>query len=230
MLVAAAFAGLVLAARLAAQPPAGSGPLDVTPFIELAELHPRPVKLQKDEKTGFLVGGKNATELIAKVTEFNGLAIEQLEKDMRPKKVSASGFVGPDEKLLDILVADNRYVVDELGLTHQELARHLHAMGTIGTWQQQHKQEGAEFIYRGKRFKVRVLHTLGSQPSPFRDGTASGSNAIVTNVENGKKLRYGLLVPYMVERYGFYEGKGTPYRLEPSAVVELFDFLPVKKK
>jgi hypothetical protein len=29
----------------------------------------------------------------------------------------------------------------------------------------------------------------------------------------------------MVERYGFYEGKGTPYRVEPKQIVEVLDFL-----
>jgi hypothetical protein len=57
----------------------------------------------------------------------------------------------------------------------------------------------------------------------------SGTDAVVENVDNGKSLRYGLLVPAMVERYGFYEGRGTTYRLEPSDVVAVFDFLKQKK-
>jgi hypothetical protein len=224
-----AFAALVLRGAALAQPPqGGAGPSDFTPLVDFAQLMPARVEPHKDEKTGFVVGGKNPSELIAKLSEINGRSIAQLEADMRPKKVSSSGFLGADENLLDILTADNRYVVDELGLTHQELARHLHAMGAIGDWQELHKKGGAEFLYHGKRFKVRVEHTRGFVPSPFRDGTKSGSNATVTNVETGKKMRYGLLVPYMVERYGFYEGKGTSYRLEPSAVVEVLDFL--KKK
>jgi hypothetical protein len=34
----------------------------------------------------------------------------------------------------------------------------------------------------------------------------------------------------MIERYGFYEGKGTPYRVEPRQVIEVFDFLKEKIK
>jgi hypothetical protein len=33
----------------------------------------------------------------------------------------------------------------------------------------------------------------------------------------------------MVERYGFYEGKGTSYRVDPRAVLEVFDFLKPAK-
>jgi hypothetical protein len=143
---------------------------------------------------------------------------------------SGKGFLGPDEKLIDMLTADNQYVVDELRLTHQELAKHLHAMGTIGFWQDQHDKAEAEFLYHGRRFKVKVVSWRGYQFSPFLDGTKTDSDVTVQNLANGKKLKYSLLVPYMIERYGFYEGKGTPYRVEPRQVVELFDFLKVKPK
>jgi hypothetical protein len=33
----------------------------------------------------------------------------------------------------------------------------------------------------------------------------------------------------MIERYGFYEGKGTRYRVEPRAVLEVLDFLKPTK-
>jgi hypothetical protein len=210
------------------------GRSDFAPLLEIAESLPAPVKPHKDEKTGFLVGGTNPTEIIATLTEINGIAIDRLEADMRPMAKSdvgsRVGFLGPKEKLLEVLAADNRYIVDELGLSHRELARHLHAIAAIGMWQRKHKKEEAEFLYHGKRYKVVVETSRGTQPSPFRDGTTSGSNATITNLDNGKKLQYGLLVPYMMERYGFYEGKGTPYRLEPSAALEVLDFLPAKKK
>jgi hypothetical protein len=34
----------------------------------------------------------------------------------------------------------------------------------------------------------------------------------------------------LIERYGFYEGKGTVYRLDPKNVIECFDFLELEKK
>jgi hypothetical protein len=226
---------LVLQGYAPAQPPAaGDKPVDLAPYLDLARHSVPPVTPQKDVKTGFVVGGRNDTALILKLTEINGRTIAELEKDMRPMAKSAvgssSGFLGKEEKLLDVLAADNRTVVEEMGLTHQELARHLHAIGTIGRWLEATKKEDAEFVYNGRRFKVKLMHSRGSQPSPFNDDTESGSNATVFNLDSGKNLKYGLLVPYMVERYGFYEGKGTPYRLDPVRVVEVLDFIKAKKK
>src|SRR5262249_29660994 len=190
----------------------------------------KPVQVKKDPKTGFLVGGKNPTALLKDLAELNGRTIEALEKDMRPgAKVevgSEKGFIGADERLRDVLAADNRYVVDELGLTHQDLARHLHILAGIGA-----KFGNQTFVYHGRRLKVTGMNvaSAGYQLSPFHDGTKANQEATVHNLDNGKKVGYSLLVPQMIERYGFYEGKGTPYRVDPHTVVEVLDFLKSKK-
>jgi hypothetical protein len=202
-----------------------------------ASLGVKFVKPEKDDATGFVVGGKNPTDLIRTLTQIAGRKIAALEKDMRPGKLSRLGFLGKDEKLLDVLAEDNRYVVEELGLTHQELARHLHVVGAVAV---RHFAEAAkagrqaeekEIAYHGRRFKVKAACFRGFQESPFDDGTKANCEATVINVATGKKLTYSLLVPHMIERYGFYEGKGTPYRVDPRAVLEVFDFLkPARPK
>src|SRR5688500_18130066 len=58
---------------------------------------------RKDPKTGFLLGGKNGTDLLPRLTETNGRTIADLEKDMRPGNFSTAGFLGKDEKLLEVL-------------------------------------------------------------------------------------------------------------------------------
>jgi hypothetical protein len=188
--------------------------------VKPAGLKLKWVEPTKDEKTGFVVGGKNPTGLIRKLTHLNGKTIAELEKAMRPGALSRAGFLGNDEKLLDVMAADNEYVVDKLGLTHQELARHLRVLATKGG-------EKA-FVYHGRRFRVGIVGFFGFQASPFADGTRASREATVYNLDNGKKLWYSLLVPDMVERYGFYEGKGTKYRVDPKAILEVLDFLKPK--
>jgi hypothetical protein len=222
---------LVLAALgMVCAPAQAREPLKDFTDINLQDYGIKPVEPKKDAKTGFIVGGKNATELIKGLTEINGTSIADLEKLMRPGAASSAGFLGKDEKLLEVMAADNKSVVDELGSTHQELARHLHAMGAVWVWQLKNNQFEAEFLYHGRKFKVKGVATLGFQDSPFGDGTKSGSDVTVYNLSSGKELGYALLVPYMVERYGFYEGKGTSYRVDPRKVVEVFDFIKSKKE
>jgi hypothetical protein len=192
--------------------------------VDPASLGVKPVPARKDPKTGFVVGGKNPTDLIRTLKEIGGRPIGDLEADMRPGAESdvgsAKGFLGKDEALLDVLAGDNQVVVDESGRTHQELAEHLLVLAAIGG-----EVGEDEFRYHERRFRVRLIYSRGFQPSPFRDGTKTNVVAVVRNLDNGKEVRYSLLVPEMARRYGFYEGEGTPYRVEPRRVMEVLDFL-----
>jgi lipoprotein NlpI len=178
-----------------------------------------PVEPKKDAATGFIVGGKNETALIRKLAAINGRAIAELEEDMRPGAASEAGFLGRDEALLEVLAKDNDFVLGR-GRTHQELASHLHVLGGIGG-----KHGSAAFRYHGRRFKVEMMRWRGYQDSPFRDGAKTNADAKVTNLETDKKLQFSLLVPHMIERYGFYEGQGTRYRVEPAQILAVLDFL-----
>jgi hypothetical protein len=214
----------VLALVVLPAPAARPEPRDFTK-VSLEELGVTLVKPKEDPKTGFVVGGKNPTALLGRLTEINGRSIAELEKDMRPGASSKAGFLGKDERLPEVLAADNKFVVDERGLTHQELARALHVLGAVARWQAKHDEAGKEFVYRGRKFTITLFVSKGFVPSPFADGTRTNEYVELENVAGGKKLSYSLLLPDMIERYGFYEGKGTPYRVEPAQVLEVCDFL-----
>jgi len=222
-------AGLGVPATAGPDPAAQPQPRDYKD-VSLKELGVEPVPAKKDPKTGFVVGGQNPTSRIAQLPEINGRKVAKLEKDMRPGALSRSGFLGRDESLLEVLAADNRFVVDEHGLTHQELALHLRVLAAVGLRQLLKKADGSPVTYHGRRFRVEVALARGYQDSPFSDDTRSNTDVTLHNLDNGKKLKYSLLVPLMMERYGFYEGHGTPYRVEPRAVLEVLDFLPAKAK
>jgi hypothetical protein len=196
---------------------------DVSP-AQLKKLGLEPVEPVKDPATGFVVGGVNATDLIRRLTELNGRSIADLEATMRPgasgEGGSEKGFLGEDESLLDVLASDNDFVRNELKLTHQQIARHLRVLVVIAP-----AHESTEIVYGGLRLRVAIQDWRGYQESPFHDGTKANQDVTVTNVETGARLQYSLLVPDMIERYGFYEGKGTPYRVDPKQVVEVLDFL-----
>lgn len=204
-----------------------SSPPDFT-NVTLEVLGIKPVEPRKDPKTSFVVGGMNATALIETLEEINGRTIPELERDMRPgapaKAGSDKGFLGADERLLKVLTADNETVVKKLKLTHQTMATHLLAAAVIGEM-----TTGEPFLYHGRRFKVTIRRSRGFQFSPFEDDTKTNTEATVENLDSGNRLEYSLLVPQMIERYGFYEGKGTPYRVDPARIVDVFDFLRESK-
>jgi hypothetical protein len=206
----------------------GDPPVEDYSKVDPTQLGVKPVPEKTDPKTGFVVGGKNATALLAKLTEIGGLPVADLEAAMRPGALSTAGFLGAEERLLDVLAADNRYVVEESGLTHQQLARHLLVLGAVAG--KEAAKEAKEITYHGRKFRVKATIFKNTVKSPFEDGTSTNCEVTAENLGNGKKLTYSLLVPQMAERYGFWEGKGTRFRVDPKAVVEVLDFLKPAKR
>jgi hypothetical protein len=108
------------------------------------------------------------------------------------------------------------------------MARPLQIATTLGM-SKRFEQNGITYIYHGQKYRVKMINYKGYQFSPFYDRTNTSTDATIENLTNGKTLTYSPLVPHMIERYGFYEGKGLRYRVEPSAVLEVFPYLKGKK-
>lgn len=171
------------------------------------------------EVSGFKIGGVNSTEQIRKLREINGQSISKLEKKMRPHSMSMAGFLGDDESLIKILAEDNDVVMSN-GLTHQDLAKPL-----IYAREHELKGLGENFTYKNRHFHVRRMGWRGMQESPFNDETATSIDITITNLDTGAELSCSGLLPDMIQRYGFYEGKRSNYRLDPNDIIVVFDFL-----
>ena len=195
----------------------GKGP---APDITKETFGVTPVAESK-EKTGFVVAGKNSTDSLARLTEIHGRKIAALERDMRPGALARAGFLGDKEKLLDVLALDNRTVVDKLGRSHTELALPLRILGTYV--QEKATKEPIEFVYRGHRFQARAEVAKAHIQSPFEEDLSTNVSVTLWNLDNGKSLTYSMMVPHLIERYGFYEGHDTSYRVEPGDIVEVLE-------
>lgn len=205
------------------------------------ELAHRPSKFDLEDKTyyvpiapvedkgGLTIAGDNDSESIRKLTSINEIPISQIEELMRPgnkdERSAKSGFLGREENLVELLVADND-LVHSHGLTHRDLAIPL--LQLFGKARQNRIESPpgtsryiSEFAHAGTNWSVSILVTNGFQYSPFNDGTRASADFVITNLDNGKSLRVAELVPIMIERYGFYEGHGTVYRVSPEKIIEL---------
>ncbi|MEI7690840.1 MAG: hypothetical protein WCI63_04435 [bacterium] len=179
------------------------------------ELHivtPEPVK----EESGFIVSGENTSVLIESLKTINGISISDLEESMRPHRLSKAGFLGPNDSLIDTLVKDNDYVLDQ-GLTHQEIASMLRYAVAIADG-----NYGAEFLYKEARLHVGEAQFRGFQDSPFEDGTRTDKVYWLMNQEDNQKISLSGLLPDMIEKYGFYEGEGTDFRVSPQVILQIF--------
>lgn len=186
---------------------------------------------EKDVVTGFVYAGVNSTETIQGLRgkELNGISVSDLEKRMRPRQLSERGFLGNEESLIDILAEDNDWVIAH-GLTHQALANVLHLFSAPPLLNELRTDE-KEVIYLGQRYGIKSNFWMGFQTSPFESdiysapyvrGGVTNFDVHVKNVTTGQKISFSGLLPFLIERYGFYEGKGTSYRTSPQQIAEMF--------
>lgn len=192
--------------------------------------HYKPVVISRDQG-GLVVAGSNFSSQIHRCESINGASIEQLETLMRPGSTddlgAIAGFLGENERLWEVLVSDNEFVMKS-GFTHRQLAIPLLQLShrVLGMVAPGEHIQTFEFSHAATNWQVSVTCYRGHQFSPFNDGTKSNCEFSLTNLENNESLEFSGLVPLMIERYGFYEGHGTPYRVDPKSIMGVLGLKP----
>jgi len=140
--------------------------------------------------------------------------LDNIQDQMKPGKITLSGFLGNDDrKLIDILIEDDA-VVKRMDLTHEDIAQKMIYFKDKGL-----KGLG-EFIKVPPHFEVRVDSVRGKIPCPFGDpGVFKKINTTVKNLDKNMEITYTDLNIHMIYAHGFYEGKGSDFRLEPKKII-----------
>lgn len=135
---------------------------------------------------------------------------------MAPGVLSRTGFLGDDPRPLgEIIEADNS-TVEGLETTHEQIAAKLGelldaAMGTYGAP-----------VEVGDRFRAVYREAKGMIPCPWAGcGRLPKGEAELTDRRTGRVLRFTPLSVHLIAEHGFYEGKGSRYRLEPEELARL---------
>lgn len=140
--------------------------------------------------------------------------LEKIQKNLQPGSLSADGFLGDDNRnLVDILNDDNQ-IVAGFELSHQDIAVRMREMTKAAA-----AGLGRPVAF-GDDYVVSSEDHRGRIPCPFRDRFYADKRS--TNAENrrtGKRLVWSDLNIHMIEAHGFYEGKGSHFRLEPTDLI-----------
>ena len=141
---------------------------------------------------------------------------KEIQDLMAPGKLTIDGFLGGDNRsLVDILAADD-LVVRSRGFDHKTIAARLTQFMNEGR-----KGLGNPVKFRGD-FIITVDESRGVVPCPFRHGyLASKVNVRIEDVVLGETLVYSDLSIHLIAAHGFYQGKGSQYRLDPEKVLRV---------
>lgn len=147
--------------------------------------------------------------------------LQKAQESMAPGVITLEGFLGSDKRNLgDILIEDDAEV-RRLGMTHEHIAhamQHLRDSGLRGL---------GEFTHVAPHFEVRVDSVRGKLPCPFQHpGIYPKTNITVRNTETGRELTFTDLHIHLVNEHGFYEGRGSAFRLDPHVLVDVLEVEP----
>lgn len=144
--------------------------------------------------------------------------MDRIQRSMAPGVLTRDGFLGTDSrKLIDILIADDAEV-RRRDLDHRNIAAAMRSLRNAGM------RGLGELISVPPHFEVRVESVRGKLPCPFgHPGLVAKTNITVRNLESRREITFTDLHIHLIEAHGFYEGKGSPYRLEPADLIEALE-------
>lgn len=141
-------------------------------------------------------------------------ALARIEETMRTLS-TAGAFLGQDRRRLVEILEGDRQEIQALGLTHAEVAQRLEALSAPAA-----RALGDSVVVEG-RYEVRLEEARGVMPCPW--GHAGGlfrkNRYLLRDLEGGVRLIWSDLSIHMIRDHGFYQGAGSPYRLEPREIV-----------
>ncbi|MBN1309512.1 MAG: hypothetical protein JXA18_16450 [Chitinispirillaceae bacterium] len=133
-----------------------------------------------------------------------------------PSKFSAGGFLGNDPRQPEEIIAADTAALESLGVDRETVAALLAAAFD--------KAEAALGDVVELKPGVVAVHyeARGKIPSPFRgDGVFQKGEVVVTDRNSGITLYVTRLGIGMIRNHGFFQGRGSRYRIEPEDAVRL---------
>ncbi len=133
------------------------------------------------------------------------------------EKLRKSNFMRGEIRTLRQLLDDDRALVYGLDLDLDSITRLLEKLYLEGS-----KGFGDQVLVEGK-YHVSVREDRGKIPCPWGDRFFSPKATVFAeNMRNGRKIKYSVLGLHMIRRHGFFQGVGSPFRIDPA---DLKDFL-----
>jgi hypothetical protein len=144
--------------------------------------------------------------------------LEAVQDRMRSGRFSRDGFLGSDPRPLGQILEEDQNVVNSLGLSHGQIADRMTYFTEAGR-----RGLGTTVLVDGI-YEVRVESVRGTLPSPWGgDGLFPKENVWFRNTETGDELMWTALTIHFIRDHGFYEGRGSAFRIEPETAKRALD-------
>ena len=143
---------------------------------------------------------------------------EQDMPAMQAGNISRDGFLGSDRRPLAKIIRADEEELKKLNLTHQAIA------GRMSYFRDKGKRGLGGFVKVKPHFEVSCEVARGFLPCPFDEsGKHRKTIVIVRNLRLRKEITFSDMNIHLIAAHGFYEGKGSPFRLEPVDLAQILE-------
>jgi len=142
------------------------------------------------------------------------------QERMKKGIIVRDGFLGDDKRNLIDIITEDEETIKRLSLTNEQIANSLIEFKEAGI-----KGLG-EYVHYKENFEIKVETFRGKLPCPFGDkGVFQKSEVTVRNIRLNEQIIYSDLTIHLIKEHGFYQGKGSYYRLEPEKIARVFELI-----
>ena len=139
---------------------------------------------------------------------------QQIDDSMRAGALSLDGFLGSDTRTWDAICRQDDEAVTAAGTTHRDIAAALQRIldrvaGAYGTP-----------IDITPKLRATFRESMGRIACPVGCGIYPKGEVELACV-TGQRWRFTPLSVHLISEHGFYEGLGSPYRIEPAEIAEV---------
>jgi len=144
---------------------------------------------------------------------------KRIEEVLRCSRIVAGGFLGVDPRILEEIIETDAATVIKLGATVPRIAARMREITDRG------KAGLGTTVKLDERRQVVVDESRGETVCPWPH--AGGYQKTITTVrrlDTGATVRWSDLSLHFIEAHGFFQGRGSAFRVEPEDLVAvLFD-------
>lgn len=142
--------------------------------------------------------------------------MQKLEEMLRSSRIVSGGFLGDDPRPIEEIIETDLGTLEELGYDQHQIAQRMVDLGSIavprlGLW-----------VDAGGNLEVRSEDYKGSIICPWpHSGRFDKRFTCVRQKDSGKEIRWTDLQVHMIDEHGFFEGRGSNFRIEPAVLVDV---------
>jgi hypothetical protein len=142
---------------------------------------------------------------------------------MKPGRLTRDGMLGTDGRSIEEIIAADAATLARLGVTREALVRRMRQVAEFAR-----ARLGDPALFED-RLEVRAVEDRGGIPCPFQH-PGRFPKCIITardaGAGAGEEVMWSALSTHLIEQHGFFEGTGSPFRVEPEVIVRILRVTP----